>query len=194
MSLSPRFAVPQDAPALLDIYRAYIATTITFEYDLPDEAEFARRMTDVQSRGLPYLVLEQEGRPVGYAYAHPLFSRAAYQWDVELTVYLSPAVSGRGAGPRLYTLLLDLLRLQGVRTAYALVTDPNPASQKMHRALGFSLMGTLRRTGYKNGQWLDVSWFEKRLNPFTEAPEAVRAISALDEEAVNALLARAFSS
>ena len=193
MSLSVRLAVPEDVPALLDIYRAYIDTSITFEYELPDEAEFARRMADVQDRGLPYLVLEQEGRPAGYAYAHPLFSRAAYQWDVELTVYLSPAVSGQGAGPRLYTLLLELLRLQGVRTAYALVTDPNPASQKMHRALGFSLMGTLRRTGYKNGQWLDVSWFEKRLNPFTEAPEPLRPLEALEKPLVEELLARAFA-
>ena len=92
-----RFAREADVPGLLNIYRAYIGTPVTFEYELPSEAEFAARVAEYAAR-YPYLVCEAGGRLLGYAYAHRLFTREAYQWIAELTVYLAPEAAGRGLG------------------------------------------------------------------------------------------------
>ena len=106
-----RLARQADADDLLAIYAPYLSTTVTFEYVLPSREEFSRRIADVQAR-FPYLVLEEDGQPVGYAYAHPLGQRAAYQWSGELSIYLSPAAAGKGGGRPLYLALMELLRLQ----------------------------------------------------------------------------------
>ena len=141
-----RFVSKADVPALLDIYRHYISTIVTFEYVLPGGEEFARRV-DAVSQVYPYLVLEQDGRVLGYAYAHPIAERAAYGWGAELSIYLHPDAAGRGAGTRLYRVLMELLRLQGVRTVYGLVSSPNPASEGLHTAMGFRLMGVPPHAG-----------------------------------------------
>ena len=113
-----RFATPQDAPGLLEIYAPYVTGTIvSFEYDVPTVEEFARRIQDTTAR-FPYLVWEEDGALLGYAYAHPYAARPAYQWSAELTVYLRQGAARRGLGSRLYGALFDLLRLQGVRTVY----------------------------------------------------------------------------
>lgn len=164
-----RFAAEADAVALLRIYGQYIDTAITFEYALPTEEEFAKRIRDI-SREYPYLVCEDGGRIVGYAYAHRQAERAAYQWNAELSVYLDRAYTGAGLGKRLYGMLMDLLRLQGVRTVYALVTVPNKKSEGLHHAMGFRHMGTQRSTGYKAGKWQDVAWFEKAIAPYEPTP------------------------
>lgn len=127
-----RFAAPDDAAALLRIYAQYIETPITFEYTLPSEEEFARRIRDIQAV-YPYLVYIEDGEVLGYAYAHRFQERAAYQWGAELSVYLDRGCVSHGIGSQLYTLLLELLRLQNVRTAYALVTLPNTKSEALHR-------------------------------------------------------------
>ena len=116
-----RLARQADVDDLLAIYAPYLSTTVTFEYVLPSREEFSRRIADVQAR-FPYLVLEEDGQPVGYAYAHPLGQRAAYQWSGELSIYLSPAAAGKGGGQPLYLALMELLRLQGMRTVYGVVT------------------------------------------------------------------------
>ena len=107
-----RLAVPGDALALLEIYRQYIQTPITFEYELPTLEEFTRRISDTVEQ-YPYLVLEDQGRLLGYAYAHPEREWKAYQWNAELSIYLAPAAVGKGYGRRLYQALLELLCLQG---------------------------------------------------------------------------------
>ena len=96
-----RFATEEDAQALLAIYAYYIDTEITFEYELPTEAEFRKRIRTVLEE-YPYLIYEDAGNILGYAYAHRHLERAAYQWNVELTVYLHPDVVSRGIGRRLY--------------------------------------------------------------------------------------------
>ena len=164
-----RFAAETDSPALLGIYSQYINTPVTFEYRLPTEEEFAGRIRDI-AREYPYLVCEDGGRIVGYAYAHRQAERAAYQWNAELSVYLDGAYTGRGLGERLYGMLMDLLRLQGVRTVYARVTSPNERSERLHRRMGFRHMGTQRSAGYKNGAWRDVTWFEKAIGPYEPEP------------------------
>jgi phosphinothricin acetyltransferase len=89
--------------------------------------------------------------------------RAAYRWAADVAIYLDPSHHGRGAGRRLYTALLDLLRAQGLRIACAGITLPNDASVALHRALGFEPVGTYRAIGWKAGGWHDVSWWQLRL-------------------------------
>ena len=119
-----RFAAPEDVSALLSIYERYISTPITFEYTLPSLEEFARRVASVQTF-YPYLVAEENGELLGYAYAHRIAERAAYRWGAELSIYLRPDAVRRGLGKQLYQSLIALLRLQGVRTAWSpVLTQP----------------------------------------------------------------------
>lgn len=182
-----RFAEPEDAQALLDVYARYIHTPITFEYDLPSREEFARRIASTLER-YPYLVAEEAGKAVGYAYAHQMRERAAYQWDAELSIYLRPEDAGQGLGKKLYTGVMELARLQGVRTVYGLVTRPNPASEGLHRSLGFEQTYVQRSAGHKNGSWLDLIWFEKVLNPFTPEPQPIIPVGQLPAGEVRRVL------
>ena len=184
-----RFASAADAAALLAIYGQYLDTPVTFEQDLPSEAEFARRIASYGGTH-PYLVWEEGGRPVGYAYAHQLGERTAYQWSAELSVYLDRGWTARGIGRRLCGALLELLRLQGVRTAYGCVTVPNPASEGLHRALGFRTAGIWRSAGFKCGAWRDVAWFEKPLASYEPDPGPLLPIGAVPPAERAAVLAR----
>ena len=184
-----RLARQADVDDLLAIYAPYLSTTVTFEYVLPSREEFSRRIADVQAR-FPYLVLEEDGQPVGYAYAHPLGQRAAYQWSGELSIYLSPAAAGKGGGQPLYLALMELLRLQGMRTVYGVVTHPNPASEAFHAAMGFRLLGTQHNSGYKNGRWLDVALYEKPLSDYPDAPPVPVPLDQLPQETVEEVLAK----
>ncbi len=182
-----RFASEADMPALLSIYEQYIPTTITFEYILPSREEFARRVSSI-SQFYPYLVLEDDGVLLGYAYAHRIAERAAYGWGAELSIYLRPDAAGAGLGTRLYRVLMELLRLQGVRTVYGLVASPNPASEGLHAALGFRLMGVQERAGYKNDRWIDLLWFEKAIASYDPSPAPPVSISRLPQGQVQAVL------
>lgn len=164
-----RLVKAEESEILRNIYQQYIDTNITFEYDLPSREEFSARIEEVLKE-YPFFVCEKDGRILGYAYAHRQMERAAYQWNVELTVYLDKDARGQGIGTMLYQKLLDTLQKQGVRNAYSLVTCPNKASEKLHESMGFTKIGILKQTGYKNGRWLDVSWYEKKLNPFEPDP------------------------
>lgn len=183
-----RFARSEDAQALLDIYAQYIHTPITFEYELPSAAEFARRISSTLADGYPYLVCQDGDEVLGYAYAHRLGERAAYQWNAELSIYLSSRAAGRGLGTALYLTLMDLLRLQGVKTVCGIVTRPNPASEGLHRALGFRLTGVREKAGYKNGTWHDVMWLEKPLGTYGPQPSPVLPVGQLPRDAVERVL------
>lgn len=183
-----RFARAEDAQALLDIYAQYIHTPITFEYELPSAAEFARRISSTLADGYPYLVCQDGDEVLGYAYAHRLGERAAYQWNAELSIYLSSRAAGRGLGTALYLTLMDLLRLQGVKTVCGIVTRPNPASEGLHRALGFRLTGVREKAGYKNGTWHDVMWLEKPLGTYGPQPSPVLPVGQLPRDAVERVL------
>ena len=182
-----RFATEADAPALLGIYAQYIDTSVTFEYALPTVEEFAGRIRDISSQ-YPYLVCEVDGRAVGYAYAHRVRERAAYDWIVELSVYLDNGYTGRGLGTALYSLLIDLLSLQNIKTVMGCVTMPNEKSQALHNALGFRKVGTSVNAGYKNGAWHDVAWFEKAIAAYDTPPAPVIPMGGVSPEAVAAVL------
>ena len=174
-----RMAREDDVPALLAIYAPYVTdTAITFEYEVPDAAEFIRRMRRILAR-YPYLAAESEEGVLGYAYAAPFKERAAYDWNAELSVYLAKRAAGRGLGTTLYGALLALLQKQGVRNVYGIVTLPNPASEALHRHFGFRTVGAYTRSGYKNGRWLDVGIFEKQIGSFDGEPEPLQPIGAI---------------
>lgn len=181
-----RFAVPEDAPALLAIYRQSIDTPITFEGRTPTAEEFAARMAGIGQR-YPYLVAEEDGRPVGYAYSHAYRQREAYQWSAELSVYVEKSCQGRGIGRQLYGALIRLARLQKLENLYAWVTVPNRQSEGLHRVMGFKEVGVDRRAGFKAGRWQAVAIYVLRLGE-DQPPRPFRPIGALpQEEALQAL-------
>jgi L-amino acid N-acyltransferase YncA len=158
-----RDATADDAAACAAIYRPYVLdTAISFELDPPSPAEMADRITDTL-RGHAWLVCEDGGRVVGYAYGGPHRTRAAYRWVCEVSVYLERSRRRTGAGRALYEALFDRLAERGLRTAVAGIAMPNDASVGMHRALGFDPVGTYRRIGWKHGAWHDVLWMQRAL-------------------------------
>ena len=184
-----REAAESDAAALLDIYAPYIRdTAITFEYDVPTAEEFAARIADILKTH-PYLVCEQDGKPAGYAYAHRIRERAAYDWAAELSIYLAPEAQGQGVGTALYRCLIDLLAMQNLRILYGCVTLPNGKSQKLHEKLGFSLVGVWHGSGWKRNGWHDVGWFEKRIGACC-IPQPVVPFEKLDRKKIQACLHR----
>lgn len=179
MTARIRLATIQDAKEILNIYRPYIKDTcITFEYEVPSLGEFTQRIRDI-SREYPYLVCEIDGRVVGYAYAHRQLARAAYQWNAELSVYVDQAYVGHKIGGALYGALLEILACQNVQNVYGLVTSPNPGSQRLHEKFGFGIMGVCKDTGYKNGKWHDVIWFEKKIGPHSVPPKPFEPVDGL---------------
>jgi phosphinothricin acetyltransferase len=183
-----RHAKTEDAQALLTIYAPYVTDTpVTFEYEVPSLGEFTGRIQSV-SADYPYLVCERDGTPIGYAYAHRYKERAAYQWDAELSVYLSGESRGRGLGKAFYAALIEILRLQNIKNVYGCVLCPNESSERLHESFGFARVGVFHSTGYKCGAWRDVVWFEKQIAPYEPEPEPFRSIQTVDGEAIERIL------
>ena len=161
-----RAATTKDAAACAAIYAPYVTdTTISFETEPPTQAEMAERIAAAE-RTHAWLVLEDledGGRVVGYAYAGPWRSRAAYRWTCETSIYLEIGRRRTGSGRALYEALLARLAERGYRTAVAGMTLPNEASVALHRAMGFEPVGTFRQVGRKHGQWHDVAWTQRAL-------------------------------
>ena len=191
-----RAAAPEDAEQLLEIYTPFVISedsslsNVSFELAAPDVEEFRQRIQDI-SKQFPYLVGEVNGQILGYVYCHPYRERLAYQWAVEVTIYLAPAGQGKGLGRLLYETMEKLLCLQGVTMAYSCITVGNDHSIKMHEALGYRLIGTFTNSGYKNGQWLDTVWLEKQLQPCPKQPDNIKSWRELDPDAVAAVLTEA---
>ncbi|UFH53603.1 GNAT family N-acetyltransferase [Spirosoma sp. KNUC1025] len=165
-----RFATSADAPGILTIYAPYITQSIvTFEYEVPTEAEFAERIQIIQQQ-FPYLVAEEDGRVLGYAYASRHRDRIAYQWSAETSVYIHPDSHRLGIARQLYTTLFQLLRWQGYYNAYAGITMPNPKSEAFHRSMGFEPVGVYTNIGYKLGAWHSVAWYQLTVQPYSTNP------------------------
>lgn len=188
-----RFARPEDAAALLEIYRPYVETTsISFETEVPTVGEFSRRISDYSAR-YPYLVAEENGVISGYAYAHAFHERAAYDFTAETSIYVAEAARGRHVGTALYQALLKLLTLQGVKTACAVVTFPNIPSTAFHQAMGFEAGGILPDFGYKLGDWHSVAYLWKPLGDKNTAPDPLIPCPELDPAQVTAVFKDAIS-
>lgn len=117
-------------------------------------------------------------------YAHRAQARAAYGWNAELSIYIAQAYAGHGLGRLLYEALMELLRRQGVKTVYGVVTSPNPASEALHRALGFHVAARFHDAGWKDGAWHDVTWFEREIAPHDGAPQPLRPVGEIGADEV----------
>lgn len=160
-----RPATASDVPSMLDIYAPYVReTTITFEYGVPSPEAFQARFAGITEK-FPWLVWEEQGEILGYAYASLPFARAAYAWCAEPSIYLRQDVRGRGIGKKLYAALEALLSQMGYQVSFAIITEENKASLAFHQALGYEKCAEMVKCGLKFGRWLDVHWLEKRLNP-----------------------------
>ncbi|WP_432535091.1 GNAT family N-acetyltransferase [Kineococcus arenarius] len=181
VALSVRDATAADAAACAALYAPYVReTTISFEYDPPDEAELARRIARAQERHA-WVVAEEATADgphvVAYAYAGPFSGRAAYRWSCEVSVYAELGRRRSGVGRLLYGELFARLERRGYRSLFAGVAEPNPASAGLHAAMGFERVGTYRRVGFKHGAWRDVTWWQRTLGedgPAGEPPAEPR--------------------
>jgi phosphinothricin acetyltransferase len=164
-----------DLPAITAIYAHHVLHgTGTFETTPPTESDMAARRADVQSKGLPYLVIEDEGRVLGFAYCQWFKPRPAYRFSAEDSIYLHPEAAGRGLGKRLLSELARQAQDAGVRKLIAVIGDSaNAGSIGVHRALGFTDAGTIKSCGWKFGRWLDIVLMDKAIGDgATTAPEA----------------------
>ncbi len=159
-----RIARREDVPAMLAIYTPYVlTTTATFEYDPPSLEEFLRRY-DTFTEQFPWLLWEEEGEVLGYVYAAPPYSRPAYAWCAEPTIYLRPEARGKGIGKKLYRALEEILKRQGYQVLYSLVCEENGHSVYFHGQMGYERRAFFPDCGFKFGRWMGLYWLEKRLS------------------------------
>jgi L-amino acid N-acyltransferase YncA len=155
-----RDCTPADAAPISAIYNHYVEeTTITLEEALVAADEMAQRIANVTG-GFPWLVWEQDGKLLGYAYATQWKARSGYRHSTETTIYLDPQATGKGIGTALYQSLLHKLRSLGAHSAVGGIAVPNRASVALHEKLGFVKIGQFREIGLKFGQWIDVGYWE----------------------------------
>ncbi|MFV0558761.1 MAG: GNAT family N-acetyltransferase [Enterococcus sp.] len=189
--LTYRIATPTDAKALVAIYAPYVnETTITFECSVPTEAEFGQRICQTLKK-YPYLVAENEqGELLGYAYASSYKGRMAYDWSVEVTIYLAPKAKGQGVGRTLYQKLEAYLTKQHVVNLTACINDGNYESVRFHEKFGYQKVATFPKIGFKFNAWHGVIWMQKVLNqPETQMP-AFRAFAELEKGQLSAVKSR----
>ena len=178
-----RMATIQDAKEILDIYAYYIQnTTTTFEYTVPTIGEFTGRIAEILEK-YPYLVYEENGRILGYAYAHQFMVRAASRWGAELSVYLAKEAKGKGIGKRLYQILTDILKMQHVVKLYGCVEGSNQNSIALHERMGFCQVAIFQNCGYKHGKWLDLIWLEKTIGNL-EALQSFLSIQQIEQQKI----------
>ena len=165
-----RSAVPEDAGRLLEIYSYYVEkTAISFEYDVPSYEEFRNRIINIMKK-YPYLVLEAEGRIMGYTYAGVFTDRAAYDRSCEVTIYVDKDAKGKGYGKALYQALEDALKKTLITNLYACIGDPEEEdeyltkdSERFHKHMGYTTVGVFHRCGYKFDRRYNMIWMEKIL-------------------------------
>lgn len=173
-----RAATEQDAPALLEIYGHYVRhTAITYEYEVPTLENFQQRIRKTLTQ-YPYLVMEMDGKILGYAYAGRFHERRSFDWAAEATVYVHKDTRGQGIGPKLYAVLENCLRLQGyvnlnVSIAYPETEDEylTKNSVAFHSHMGYGLCAHFHKCAYKFGRWYDLVWMEKPLCDHPPIPQ-----------------------
>lgn len=184
-----RIATAEDASALLQIYAPYVKNTaITFEYNVPSEDEFRRRIECVLNR-YPYLVAEIDGEIVGYAYATAFHERPAYGWGVETSIYVKQDMKKRGIGKALYMELERLLTLQNILNLNACIAYPETEDEYLtknsvsfHQHLGYRLVGEFYKCGFKFNRWYNVVWMEKHIGVHSDNPLKVKSFNEIKQE------------
>lgn len=189
ISPTVRLIESQDTIHILKIYAHYILnTTITFETEVPSLNSFNERIKRI-ILNYPWIICEYEGEILGYAYACKHRERSAYQWSVDVSVYLKPEYTGRGIGKTLYSSLINILKYQGFINAYAGIALPNLSSVGIHEKFGFSHIALYKNVGYKFQKWIDVGWWWLPLRVHPEFPTVPTPINNLSQEQINNLLA-----
>jgi phosphinothricin acetyltransferase len=191
--LSLRLACPDDAESIARIYAPNVAGSVTSFEQRPPSAEETGERVSATLQATPWLVCEDGGEVIGYAYASAHRERAAYRWSLDASVYVAPGARRRGVGRALYTSLFALVRLQGYYAVHAGITLPNVASVALHEALGFLPVGVFRAVGHKLGGWHDVGWWQLELAPRVGVPSEPRPLFDLEASAPGAF-ARAFAA
>ncbi|MGN6208194.1 N-acetyltransferase family protein [Asticcacaulis sp.] len=168
-----RPATEEDFIAITAIYAWNVLHgTGTFALEAPPEREMLAGFHAVQKLRLPYLVAEENGKVLGYAYAAPFRTRPAYKYVVEDSIYLAPEATGRGIGKALLLKLMELCTKRGLYSMIAVIGDSeNLASIGVHKACGFDYTGSLPRAGFKFDRWLDVVFMTCDLLPYTPDPQ-----------------------
>jgi L-amino acid N-acyltransferase YncA len=177
-----RLARIDDARVVQTIYAPFVErTSISFETITPTIEEMQQRIEHTL-KTYPWLVYETtHGIVAGYAYASQHRSRAAYQWSVDVSVYIDEQYQRQGIGRKLYTVLFEILRKQGFYNTYGGITLPNPASVALHEAMGMSSVGIYRQAGYKQGAWHDVGWWQGLLQPYHPDPLPPRNLALMEQ-------------
>jgi L-amino acid N-acyltransferase YncA len=175
--LQIRYASSKDASFILEIYKPFILNSaITFEYTVPSLEDYTQRI-DTICNAYPFFVCETEGRVIGYAYASKFRERAAYNWDIETSVYVLEEFQKQGVATLLYERLLDECVTRGFHNAYAVITLPNDKSVNFHARMGFTNIGVFTNTGFKQGAWHSVLFMEKNLIPCDHEPREITRAS-----------------
>ena len=181
MSVQIRLATEQDSSQILEIYRPFIETTnVSFEYEVPSEIEFTKRIRNILQI-YPWLVCEENKQIIGYAYASKHSARAAYQWSVDFSIYIKPTHHRKHIATALYTALVEILKIQGYYNAFACVTSPNVSSERFHESFGFIPIGVYHHVGYKLEKWHDVKWFEFLLSELPQNPATPKTINGIKD-------------
>lgn len=179
--ISIREATENDAEEILDIYRPYVlSTAITFEYDVPSVEEFRERIRNTLKR-YPYIVAVEDGKIKGYAYAGIFKNRAAYDMDVELSIYIDEKCKRHGLGKALYSKLEELLKRQNIINLYSCIATPNGEADEylnndsvlFHERLGYRIVGEFRRSGYKFNRWYNMVWMEKIIGDYDKVDDFI---------------------
>lgn len=186
---SVRIAAAADAAAIHAIYAPSVTDGVaTFETVLPGVAAMRERIVQRLAH-YPWLVWESHGEVVAYAYASRFRERAAYDWIAETSIYVRPDAQRAGVARRLYGVLLDAMRLQGINQAVGVITLPGAPSVRLHETMGFTPAGVWRQSGYKLGRWWDVGVWQKTLQAPPEPPAPVTPFAQLRQsDALQALL------
>jgi phosphinothricin acetyltransferase len=165
-----RVASEDDAEAIVRIYAPIVRdTAISFEDEVPTVGEMRKRIRE-KLRTYPWFVAEEEGELLGYGYAGPLRSRAAYRWSAEVSMYIRPDVHKKGVGTAIGMKLTEVLLRMGVVNLFGGTTLPNAASEGIYRASGFEQSGVWRNAGFKLGRWHDVGWFQRAIRDVDGEP------------------------
>ncbi len=175
-----RLANISDAENIYNIYKDIVEnSTISFEYEIVSRYEIERRIQSVFNV-YPWIICEVDGEFAGYAYANKHKERAAYKWSVDTSIYVDKKFYKKGIGKELYSKLFEILKSQGFINAYAGIALPNEASISLHKSFGFEIIGIYHKTGFKFGKWIDVSWWEKKIQKIPIQPIPTKLISEIE--------------
>jgi L-amino acid N-acyltransferase YncA len=191
MSMTIRVASVDDAPQCLEIYAPFcLETPVSFETEAPSLEEMRGRI-EKTLEFFPWLIADEGGRVLGYAYASRHRERAGYRWAADVSVYVRDGERGKGLGRALYTSLFAILRLQGIYSVLAGITLPNRASVVLHEAMGLRPLGVYTGIGFKCGGWHDVGWWQYSLRPHDGPPAEPISFPAILDNAACAEAIRA---